>query len=271
MKTLVFDLDGTLVDSVPDLASAINHVLDGRGLAGFDGPAVQAMVGDGARALVERALAARNVAMDEAALAEFMVEYTRHAVVGTRPYPGVAETLVILRDAGWNLAVCTNKPVIPAREVLRALGLAEFFSAVGGGDSYPVRKPDPAHLLAVLAEAGGDPARAVMVGADSTLSSIQSTLQNNATLLDSTKLVTVLTEFSSSSVASIVTSNPSLTYDGSGNITTASSASFGTTGTLPGLQVLYPLPVIGGELFSFGSSQNSGTDLLISTAVFVHE
>ncbi len=163
-KTAVFDLDGTLVDSVPDIAAALNRLLVSRDLAGFAEPEVQAFVGDGVRPLLERAFAARGVALDEAALDAFMTDYTSNAAVLTRPYPGVVDTLSQLRDAGWNLAVCTNKPVLAAREVLQTLGLAGFFAAVGGGDSYPVRKPNPAHLLAALAEAGGDPARAVMVG-----------------------------------------------------------------------------------------------------------
>jgi phosphoglycolate phosphatase len=164
VKTVVFDLDGTLVDSVPDLTSALNRLLIARDLAEFAAPEVQAMVGDGARALLERAFSARGMALDAAALPAFLDDYTANAAVLTRPYPGVVETLNTLREAGWTLAVCTNKPEVPAREVLRALGLDGFFAAVGGGDSFPTRKPDPAHLLATLEAAGGEPARAVMVG-----------------------------------------------------------------------------------------------------------
>ncbi len=81
-----------------------------------------------------------------------------------RPYPGVADGLRVLVGEGWKLAVCTNKPERAARALLAALGLAERFAAIGGGDSFPVRKPDPAHLLATLRAAGGDPAHAVMAG-----------------------------------------------------------------------------------------------------------
>jgi phosphoglycolate phosphatase len=163
-RCLVFDLDGTLVDSVPDLAAALDRLMAARGLAGFTEKEVTAMVGDGAAALVTRALAARFRPADEAAVAEYVADYTAHAVERTRAFPGVAESLPALVAAGWSLAVCTNKPVAAAHEVLRALGLEGFFAAVGGGDSYPVRKPDPAHLLATLRDAGGVPERAVMVG-----------------------------------------------------------------------------------------------------------
>jgi phosphoglycolate phosphatase len=163
-RWLVLDLDGTLVDSVPDLAASLNRLMAARKLPPFAGPEVQAMVGDGAAALVARGFAARGVVPDASALADFLVDYTANAAVASRPYPGVAETLEGLRAQGWTLAVCTNKPEVPARGLLAALKLDGFFAAVGGGDSYPVRKPDPGHLLATLKAAGGTPDRAVMVG-----------------------------------------------------------------------------------------------------------
>lgn len=122
------------------------------------------MIGDGARVLVERAFAARGASAGEAEFAAFLADYEANAAVGSRPYPGVAEALPALAGAGWRLAVCTNKPEAAARGLLAALGLAAFFAAIGGGDSFPVRKPDPAHLLATLAAAGGDRGRAVMLG-----------------------------------------------------------------------------------------------------------
>ena len=123
-----------------------------------------AMVGDGAAALVARAFAARNMVPSDTALEHFLLDYGAHAAVATRAYPGVGQTLDALIADGWQLAVCTNKPVAPARTLLAALGLADRFVAIGGGDSFPVRKPDPAHLLATLAAAGGKPGRAVMAG-----------------------------------------------------------------------------------------------------------
>ncbi len=123
-----------------------------------------AMVGDGVAALVARAFAARGTAPDDAALDEFLRDYGAHAAERTRAYPGVEPTLDALLTAGWRLAVCTNKPAALAGALLAALGLAEKFAAIGGGDSFPARKPDPAHLLATLAAAGGEPGRAVMAG-----------------------------------------------------------------------------------------------------------
>jgi phosphoglycolate phosphatase len=164
IRTLLLDLDGTLVDSVPDLAAALNRLLGTRGLAPLSRAEIAPMVGDGVAKLVERAFAARGQAPDEGALAEYSADYGAHAAVETRPYPGVAEALNSLTGEGWLLAVCTNKPEAAARSLLSALGLAQCFAAIGGGDSFPVRKPDPAHLLATLTAAGGDPAHAVMAG-----------------------------------------------------------------------------------------------------------
>ena len=163
-RTLLLDLDGTLVHSVPDLAAALNRLLARRALPALSEPAVTAMVGDGAAALLKRAFAANGQAQDDGALDEFLADYTAHAAVLTRPYPGVEDGLRALAAAGWRLAVCTNKPAAAAHAVLAALGLDGWFAAVGGGDSFAARKPDPGHLLATLAAAGGDPARAVMAG-----------------------------------------------------------------------------------------------------------
>ena len=161
---VVLDLDGTLVDSVPDLAAALNRLMSARQIAPFSHPDVAAMVGDGAAALVGRAFARRNVAQDPQALGAFLADYGAHVAVASHPYPGVVATLAAMAARGWTLAVCTNKPVDAARRLLETLGLARFFAAIGGGDSFPTRKPDPAHLLATIAAAGGVAGRAVMVG-----------------------------------------------------------------------------------------------------------
>ena len=162
--TLVLDLDGTLVDSVPDLAAALNRAMAARGLDGFGRAEVAAMVGDGARALYARACTARGAHFDDEGFAAFLADYTAHAAVETRAFPGAIEALGLLQAQGWRLAVCTNKPVAATHALLDALGLGHLFAAVGGGDSFPVRKPDPAHLLMTLAAAGGSAEAAVMVG-----------------------------------------------------------------------------------------------------------
>jgi phosphoglycolate phosphatase len=163
-RTLVLDLDGTLVDSAPDLAASLNRIMARRGLLPVTEAETKTMVGDGVAMLLKRAFAARGVVPDGAALEEFALDYTANAAVLTRPFPGAAAALESLAGQGWRFAVCTNKPEAPARALLAALGLADFFAAIGGGDSFPVRKPDPAHLLATLEAAGGSPQEAVMAG-----------------------------------------------------------------------------------------------------------
>ena len=163
-RTLVLDLDGTLVDSVPDLAAALNRAMAARGLAGFNHPETAAMVGDGARVLYARACAARGAAFDEAGFDAFLADYTDNAAVETRAFPGAVEAMRLMQGQGWRFAVCTNKPVAATHALLDALGLSPWFAGVGGGDSFPTRKPDPAHLLMTLAAAGGTAEAAVMVG-----------------------------------------------------------------------------------------------------------
>lgn len=159
---ILLDLDGTLVDSVPDLHAALDRMLLPRGLAPLSRAEATAMIGDGVRVLVERALAARGAVADEAAIAGFLADYEAHASEETRLFPGIAAALAEMVERGWRLAVCTNKPERPARAILEGFGIGHLFAAIGGGDSFPVRKPDPAHVLATLAAAGGG--TAVMVG-----------------------------------------------------------------------------------------------------------
>lgn len=163
-RTLLLDLDGTLVDSVPDLAAALTRLMQSRKLLGFSYADTSALVGDGAAALVQRAFAARDAAPDANALADFLLDYGSNAAIDSRLYPDVIDTLDRLRETGWRLAICTNKPEAPARSLLAALGIADRFAAIGGGDSFWSRKPDPAHLLATLAAGGGTPDAAVMAG-----------------------------------------------------------------------------------------------------------
>ncbi|MDE8349311.1 MAG: phosphoglycolate phosphatase [Acidocella sp.] len=162
MRAVVFDLDGTLIDSLPDIAAAANYVLAGRGLPPLPAEQVRFMIGDGARVLVDRAFAAHNETAGEPEYHQFEAWYTAHASDLTVAYPGIAETLQHLHAAGHKLAVCTNKPKDATREILSALKLKHYFSAVIGGNSTPYRKPDPRHLAATLAALGEDDA--VMIG-----------------------------------------------------------------------------------------------------------
>jgi len=163
-RCAVFDLDGTLVDSAPDIHAALDRLMARRRLPGFARAEVVGMIGDGVRVLLERACAARSIALDQAGFDHFMADYEANAAVLTRPFAGIPELLGALGDAGWRLAVCTNKPEAAARVLLSGLGLDRHFSALGGGDSFPMRKPDPGHLRATLAAAGAAPEQAVMIG-----------------------------------------------------------------------------------------------------------
>ena len=162
--TLLLDLDGTLVDTVPDIAAALNRLMEQRGLAPFDPAETASMVGDGVAVLVRRAFAARGRTHDAADIVDFGRDYGSHASVESRVYPGVPALLRDLSAEGYRLAVCTNKPEAAARSLLAALDLLPLLCAVGGGDSFPARKPDPAHLRATLVAAGEPDGAALMVG-----------------------------------------------------------------------------------------------------------
>lgn len=151
-------------NSVPDLAASLNRILAARALGPLAQPAVAAMVGDGVQMLLQRAFASLGRTPDPQAVADFTADYAAHVAEATRPYPGIAAMLAAARAEGWRMAVCTNKPERLAHAVLAATGLADYFAAVGGGDSFPVRKPDPGHMLATLRAAGAEASHAVMLG-----------------------------------------------------------------------------------------------------------
>ena len=159
---LVFDLDGTLIDSARDLAESIGELLEGYGADPLPLPDVIAMVGEGAPILVRRALARAGLrAGPDDALAKFMHIYDRRLMNHTVAYPGVVEALGVALHRG-PLAVLTNKPLGPSIGILESLGLRGFFSRVIGGDGEYGRKPDPAGLLALQALAPGE--QLVMIG-----------------------------------------------------------------------------------------------------------
>lgn len=165
--TIVFDLDGTLVDTAPDLCAALNHALAALGRPGVPAADVRHMVGHGARRLLQRGLAASGDApaeLVEAGMPPFLVHYAANIAVGSRPYPGVDAALDALAAAGCRLAICTNKPVALARSLVAALGWDGRFAAVLGFDSVPLPKPHADHVLATIAAAGGTPASTVFVG-----------------------------------------------------------------------------------------------------------
>jgi len=166
MRHLIFDLDGTLVDSAPDLATALNALLAELGKPPLTVTAIRAMIGDGAGVLVERGLAASSLegADRPAALKRFLALYRDCLIDQTQAYPEVESTLERLTAQGYKLGICTNKPIDPTQRILAALGLDRFFGAVIGGDSLPQRKPDPEPLLAAIEGLGGAASSAVMIG-----------------------------------------------------------------------------------------------------------
>jgi len=143
-RLIVFDLDGTLVDSAPDITASVNRLLAARALPTLTQPQVAAMVGDGLHKLLERAFAAVDATPDAAAPAEYMADYERHVLVDTALFPGIAAVLDQLVADGWRLAVCTNKPAGAARLLLDGLGITPKLAAIGGGDSLrPANRTPP--------------------------------------------------------------------------------------------------------------------------------
>jgi phosphoglycolate phosphatase len=156
LPSLIFDLDGTLIDSVPDLMAAVNRMLAAEGQRPMERAEVQSYVGDGAPVLVRRVMTARGLPEERhAELTERLVtDYTARSSDLTRVYPNVPEALTSLRQRGHRLGLCTNKPGGATCVVLEALGLAGFFDTVIAGDSLPEKKPHPAPLQAAVAALG---------------------------------------------------------------------------------------------------------------------
>ncbi len=160
MASVIFDLDGTLVDSAPDIHAAVNRLMAAEGEAPLAFEEVKRFIGNGVPTLIARVMAARRRSGDDLHarwLDRFMADYAAGASDLTRPYPGVIGALTALQEGGHRLGICTNKPEEPARHVLEAFGMTGFFPVVVGGDSLPLRKPDPAPLHEVARALGEGP------------------------------------------------------------------------------------------------------------------
>jgi phosphoglycolate phosphatase len=168
MRTIVFDLDGTLVDTAPDLISTLNLVLAGEGLPAVAYDDARRMIGGGTRRMIERALAAEGRSVAKAELdrmfAIFIDHYRSHIADRSRPYPHVEGVLRRLTGEGFVLAVCTNKLERLSVRLLDVLNLSRYFAAICGQDTFGVQKPDPQMLRLTIRRTGGDVARAIMIG-----------------------------------------------------------------------------------------------------------
>jgi len=165
---LVFDLDGTLVDTAPDLMGTLNHVLGTHGLPAAPRDEIMPFISGGARRMIVAGAERAGTRLGEAELDRlfelFLEHYSANICVNSRPFPGTLAAMDRLEAAGWRFAVCTNKRTDTSRLLLSELGIMERFSALLGVDAVERKKPDPAHLLSTIEAAGGDAAACVMIG-----------------------------------------------------------------------------------------------------------
>lgn len=165
---VVFDLDGTLLDTHADLVASLNHTIAALHLAPVSYDDLTHLVGNGAQVMIERACKLRDytLAPEElpALLQRFITHYSETMPGLTEPYPGLLAAMDALKGQGYTLAVCTNKMESLARTLLERLNLTHYFEAITGGDTFPVRKPNAEHLIGTVERAGGDLSRTVMIG-----------------------------------------------------------------------------------------------------------
>jgi len=164
----VFDLDGTLVDTAPDLVDTCNTVLSRRGVPAIEADTLRHFIGRGARAMIEASLEASGISLPgderDAVHEEYLAHYASRIARLSKPFPEILAALDALEADGVRLAVCTNKKEALARQLLAELGLDHRFAAIAGGDTYGTAKPDPEPLVRVIADAGGKRDRTVYVG-----------------------------------------------------------------------------------------------------------
>jgi phosphoglycolate phosphatase len=165
---IVFDLDGTLVETAPDLLDSLNHCLRTLSLNEVDPGEIRRYVGFGGRVMIERACVAHGRRLNQEELDTvyevFLQHYESNMPGRSEAFPGVIDSIKAFHEAGYLTAVCTNKLEGLSRRLLDRMGIAHLFTAICGADTFEQRKPDPRHLLATIEMAGGDPERCVMVG-----------------------------------------------------------------------------------------------------------
>ena len=166
--TIIFDLDGTLADTIHDLVPCINRVVQPQNLAPVSIQQIGPGSGKGVKSMIELAYAINNKPLPPQLLteliSEFMVDYWHNICVDTVMYEGTETVLKQFGANNWLLGVCTNKPIDMAEKLLQDLGIKSLFSSITGADSFEFRKPDPRHLLKTIELAGGTPERAIMIG-----------------------------------------------------------------------------------------------------------
>lgn len=166
--TLVFDLDGTLAETAPDIMAALNFFLLREGLAPLPISAARALVGSGAKALIKRGFEVAGAPLPpeklEAIFADLLDYYLEHIAKESHYFPGAEAALDALAADGFTLAICTNKPELHAKKLMQALGKADRFAFLAGRETYPFCKPDPRHILQTIRDAGGEASRAIMIG-----------------------------------------------------------------------------------------------------------